>query len=175
MGKITKKDFKWLNKAVSTDDGRFNLSKVYCDGKNLVSTDGHRLHILNGVGKIFEVGHYNKNNKKVKFDWSFPDYHMVIPDKSKMDMYKFNIDALNKLGKKPNKTHKFEKIYSFYIQLPHQKGTNYGFNFGYLKDALSGFNGDVFIYYSHNDEEMQILIESTGNKQAVIKPLKEEN
>ena len=44
IGTIKKADLDWIKLASAVNDIRFYLNSVYFDGKNLVATDGHRLH-----------------------------------------------------------------------------------------------------------------------------------
>lgn len=42
-------DLRWLVSAMCADSTRFMLGQVHRDGKDLVTTDGHRLHIVRGA------------------------------------------------------------------------------------------------------------------------------
>lgn len=63
---------KWLELAASKDKTRFNLCESYRDKTRLVATDGHRMHIINGLPEV--PAHFPSG-----LDAKFPDYKMVIP------------------------------------------------------------------------------------------------
>lgn len=74
--------FDWVALAVSTDKIRPFLCNVYCDGINIVATDGARLHLAPNDGRA--IGFYcpitgNKIDLGEYYKNSFPDYRRVIP------------------------------------------------------------------------------------------------
>jgi DNA polymerase III sliding clamp (beta) subunit (PCNA family) len=64
---------KWLELATSKDKTRFNLNSVYRDATALVATDGHRLHLSNGLPEV--TPHYTDGT-----DAEYPDWKQVMPD-----------------------------------------------------------------------------------------------
>lgn len=63
---------KYLELAVSKDSTRFNLQRIYRAETELVATDGHRLHLSNGLEKT--TPHYVDG-----YDGAFPEYTQVMP------------------------------------------------------------------------------------------------
>jgi hypothetical protein len=67
----------YCNRAVSTDPTRYNLDVPYRDGTRLVATDGHRLHLVEGLpdtGKGFIDGR----------NFEFVHYQSVVPERFKL-------------------------------------------------------------------------------------------
>jgi DNA polymerase III sliding clamp (beta) subunit (PCNA family) len=62
---------EYVQIAVSKDDTRYNLTKVYRDTEYLVATDGHRLHFSNGMPKV-EKGFFLDGT-----DAEFPNWSQV--------------------------------------------------------------------------------------------------
>ena len=70
--------FEWAAKATYAKDVRQYCQFVYCDGKFIICTDGHRLHYAPSDGR--EVGYYHAiTGDKVQEDSRFPDWLRVIP------------------------------------------------------------------------------------------------
>lgn len=63
---------KYIELAKSKDESRYNLTSVYRDTHHLVATDGHRLHMSNGLP---EARPHFLNG----IDAEFPDYKQIIP------------------------------------------------------------------------------------------------
>lgn len=63
---------KYLELAVSKDSTRFNLQRIYRAETELVATDGHRLHLSNGLEKT--TPHFVDG-----YDGAFPEYTQVMP------------------------------------------------------------------------------------------------
>lgn len=63
---------KYIELAKSKDETRFNLCAVYRDKNHLVATDGHRLHMSNGLPDA-TPGYLNG------LDAQFPDYAQILP------------------------------------------------------------------------------------------------
>jgi hypothetical protein len=87
----------YCNRAVSTN-GRENFEVPYIDGYRIVSTDGHRLHLVDGLpnaGKGYVDGR----------DCQFPDFEQVLPKREKLltvatiQLTKGHVDHLKRLGK----------------------------------------------------------------------------
>lgn len=63
---------KWVSLARSKDKTRFNLCSVYRAATSIVATDGHRLHMSNGLPEV--EPHFVDD-----IDGEFPDYTQVLP------------------------------------------------------------------------------------------------
>jgi len=77
VGRI-KNPFHWLVKAHGNKDVRFYLNHVYSDGARLLSTDGHRLHVIN---EVKPAGWYDDNKVLVhEPSWAkYPDIEKIMP------------------------------------------------------------------------------------------------
>lgn len=64
--------------ATSSDKSRYNLTGVYRDTDKYVATDGHRMHISNGLPEA--EPHYTDDTSTRFPGAQFPDYKQVIPD-----------------------------------------------------------------------------------------------
>ena len=73
--------------AVSTDDYKFQLQKVYRDTEYLVATNGHRLHYSNGLPKV-EVGHYVDGSTAHQF----PEWKQILPTTSPVVSVELKLD-----------------------------------------------------------------------------------
>jgi len=77
-------DLRWVLKARSTDKINQNIQGIYSDGGILVTTDGHRLHMISSDLEI-DDGNYqviSANQKQIilkKQDLQYPDYWRVFP------------------------------------------------------------------------------------------------
>lgn len=65
-------DLEWVKLAASKDKTRKCLTEVYRDKTCFVATDGHRLHLSNGLPE--SVAGYLSG-----YDGQFPDYAQVMP------------------------------------------------------------------------------------------------
>lgn len=63
---------KYIELAKSKDQTRYNLTSVYRDKNHLVATDGHRLHMSNGLPDA-------KPHFLNGLDAEFPDYTQILP------------------------------------------------------------------------------------------------
>ena len=63
---------EYVEIAKSRDEGRYNMTGIYRDTERLVATDGHRLHMVEGLPKI-EKGHFLDGR-----DSEFPCYKQVL-------------------------------------------------------------------------------------------------
>jgi DNA polymerase III sliding clamp (beta) subunit (PCNA family) len=63
---------KYVEIAKSRDEGRYNLTGIYRDTERLVATDGHRLHMVEGLSKI-DKPHFLDGR-----DSDFPCYETVL-------------------------------------------------------------------------------------------------
>ena len=63
---------EYVEVAKSRDEGRYNLTGIYRDTERLVATDGHRLHMVDGMPKI-DKPHFLDGR-----DSQFPSYEIVL-------------------------------------------------------------------------------------------------
>lgn len=98
-----------LNAAVATDDFRKSLKHIYCDGENIVATNGKILvftenmeHLAKGFYDLCTTG--TGRDKKTQFvpvtdekvkDLHFPDWHKVVPDCTKGKVLEFGGGSQN--------------------------------------------------------------------------------
>ena len=68
---------QWLNLATYKDTYRPNLRHPYCSGDEIVSTDGHRMHIV----KLDQPGTKGYIGRAIDNGDTFPDYKHVWPEK----------------------------------------------------------------------------------------------
>jgi len=71
--------FDWLRSACGKTEnwGRECLQYIYSDGKKLVSTDGHRMHI---VYEKYPIGYYDRAGVKLATNFGeYPDIDKLIP------------------------------------------------------------------------------------------------
>lgn len=81
------KNYDFVNIATSKDAARFGLCHVYRDKKELVASDGHRLHYTDGLPEI-DQGYYLDN-----IDAQFPDWrNCILKDNGN------NLSLKNELG-----------------------------------------------------------------------------
>jgi hypothetical protein len=66
-------NLQYVERAISKDETRSNMCRVYRDKKHLVATDGHRIHFANGLPEL-EKGHYLDG-----YDGAFPSWDQVMP------------------------------------------------------------------------------------------------
>jgi DNA polymerase III sliding clamp (beta) subunit (PCNA family) len=69
---------KYCELATSKDKTRINLNGVYRAEESYVATDGHRLHMSNGLNKA--EPHYLTPLPSPHENSQFPDYTQVLPD-----------------------------------------------------------------------------------------------
>lgn len=65
----------YVSRAVSKDETRFNMQSAYRDGQRLIATDGHRLHLVEGLEG-------NQQGFIDGTDSEPPPYDSVIPKKA---------------------------------------------------------------------------------------------
>lgn len=87
----------FVNRAVSTDEGRHNMTGAYRDSDKLIATDGHRLHMVSGLVKQEKGGFVDGR------DAQFPNYEMVLPKSPEhvadLKITKRQVQYLNKVVK----------------------------------------------------------------------------
>ena len=81
--KVAKSAIEWCAKAVSKKDIHEMLRYLYSDGKRLMATDGHRLHVIE---TDLDEGYYCPHTfQKVDLDTSYPTIDRIIPDYKKLE------------------------------------------------------------------------------------------
>lgn len=97
MRKISKKTIsasEWLKLATYKEIGRSNLQDPYCSGEEIVSTDGHRMHIV----KLDQPGTKGYVGRAVDNGDTFPDYKHVWPKKfTHSFLSSFGVEEVKKL------------------------------------------------------------------------------
>ena len=98
-----------LKAAVSKDDTRPALKHIYCDGENIVSTNGSILIFTENEEKL-KPGFYDLGttgtgrDKKTVFlpvtdekakDWQFPDWKRIIPDCTNAKQIEFRASSID--------------------------------------------------------------------------------
>ena len=75
---------QWVALAMAKNDVRYYLNFVYSDGKRLVATDGHRLHVLKT--NQYPPGYYDQQLVKIHGPEyaKYPDIDRVIPKDGKV-------------------------------------------------------------------------------------------
>lgn len=88
---------EYVNRAVSQDEGRYNMTAAYRERDRLIATDGHRLHMVSGLVNQEKGGFVDGR------DAQFPCYETVLPKKAEtvgtVTFSKKEIALLNKVVK----------------------------------------------------------------------------
>ena len=188
---------KWLQLATSKDKTRFNLGSIYRAKNCLVATDGHRLHMSNGL--IDATPHYLDG-----LDADFPDFAQVLPTKTAVSIVQISSGSVKILQKLMNLIKKRDKWNTISLSVtreheqskePRAKGTiqyldpdllvnldlnigelegipfNLSVNLAYLVDALS-MADDHLVTLEYRGQFDPILIKHEANT-AMLMPLKE--
>jgi hypothetical protein len=158
----------WVLQATSRSDARPHLHRAYADPviKQLVATDGHRVHIATGVpspyhGQFLDrIGPTWVADKKTKF----PDYTLVLPIADNLSTNIVTRDYF-----KPSKN---ASMVGF--ELPQgPKGGWIWFNKSYVDDAFRGVQYfKLFVPLS----TMDVLYMETpdGSRKVVIAPMRDD-
>lgn len=155
-----RKPEKWVANAVAKDDIREYLQYIYSDGKRIMGTDGHRLHIWKT--DKYPEGFYNPKTMKkasVPDSMRFPSVDRVIPNTRSDDCVSSAVIELAHAGSVTGRPLVVYKVGPAAV------------NAHYLDAALDGFSGvTTLIHYI--DENHAIKIE-TDNKLAVVMPVRQ--
>lgn len=163
------KTLLWINKAASKDDTRPALKCIYVDGKNIVATDGQRLHLaeLNEVLEL-ENGFYNLTTKgkeltifKVDINATYPDYNRML------SFHSTDTDEYKKLETKGFEVSKYKGTVSSSICAVIM-ATQALFNIELLLDALS--IDAKFTVYQKDALSPALFVNCT--KKAIIMPMR---
>ena len=146
----------WVALAMAKNDVREYLQFLYSDGKRLMATDGHRLHI---VPTELPEGYYDKQlNKLENIEYRYPEVDRVIPENYSMTLDPKELKAIHygtEDGKAPRVAWAFGEL---------------AINKPYLDQALLGFPMDQLI--KHGGKDKAILIEDGEGRLAVIMPVR---
>lgn len=83
---------QWVAKAKGVSDVRYYLNNLWSDGKQLVGTDGHRLHLC---PTELPEGFYNTELEPVTVDGKYPEFERSIPTvKSERDWRSVHLSDL---------------------------------------------------------------------------------
>lgn len=154
--KKAKDTCEWVAKAVSTEAARIYLHHNYSDGKNLVATNGHAMHI---APASLEEGFYDHMGNKIELDYTFPDYKRVIPSYEKSQVVELNIEDFELV--KENK----DWAYIFTVE-----DTEFKVNKKYLENAINGEKEFTFEFTSK--EEPYKITTKNGFGFAVVMGMK---
>ena len=149
-----KTDEQWIAKAMAKKDVRYYLNHIYCDGKRIMATNGHRLHIIHS--DRYKKGFYDSQMNKVEVDATYPDVDRVIPS----------------TRRKGNKRIAFEDLTASNVKID---GKNKPvFDIGevrvdakYLTEAAQGFENPEVIYADKN----KAVLLTDGHRSAVVMPM----
>lgn len=81
----------WINRAISTDPRRHNLTTAWRSGTDMIATDGHHMHRILDLPLVTE----SKSIDPTSTENSFPDYNQVLPTKTpelKIEMHNLTFD-----------------------------------------------------------------------------------
>lgn len=158
-----KTTFDWVTKAIGVKDVRYYLNQTYCDGKNIVATDGRRAHIALNTENM-APGYYDKAGNAVECDGRFPDYQRIIPSESGRkgiilsEIYKTNGVFVSETG--AVKIHYYELSFNGSDAVRVQKD--------YFDAIVSGMN-DSLVYLGKPNES---ILFKQGDRTAVLMPMK---
>lgn len=161
----------WLLKAISKDPKMPHLHATYFDSekKQLVATDGHRLHVLKNIDwdclQNIKTGsiEFAKSGKSYLFTevcyGPFPNYQRIIPEDCQKYAHVFAIGKNN-----------WSEISSNYFKV--LKGLNAPLNFKYFKDVLSCVDAEFNVSINGNSDGGPIKFESESLL-AVLMPMRQ--
>ena len=90
------KNERWVAKAKASNDIRGYLNYLYSDGRRLMATDGHRLHL---APTTLSAGYYNSELIPVDESAKYPDVVRVIPNKGKQCICDMGSLVMDRRGK----------------------------------------------------------------------------
>lgn len=167
-GKAGKNDAAWVHLAVGVKDIRYYLNWDYSDGKRLMATDGHRLHIATGITR--PAGWYDKGGQMLTLadeeGWEYPDVDRIIPRLSDCAAYAAVLSELES-GEIPGISRKGKKLLA--VKLPCGRWIQSR----YMVDALAGHpagNNGAFTYHAAPGCTDTAIRIDYGNRLAVIMP-----
>jgi hypothetical protein len=135
---------QWVRLAVSAKDVRYYLMYLYCDGRRIICTDGHRIHIAPNEAGL-EVGFYDANMIKTEVDADFPNIDQAIPGRDGALLDILNPDFEEMFAYYPigaeldGQTVKKSKYVKKGVAiLADSNGSTHVFNRSYIEDATRG-------------------------------------
>lgn len=162
--KKPKTHFDWCALAVDTKDRREMLRYVYVDEKNIVGTNGPRLHVAPNAEHL-TPGFYLTNGERVELDpgLRYPPYEKILETGELDCSFEINMSALEVIDN--------ETGIPAYVPI----NEHYGVNLKYLREA-AGDPGPVFLYGRSEDFETgrggQLTIFYGDGRTAVIMPMR---
>ncbi len=149
-----KTDFQWVALAMGNKDVRYYLNFVYSDGKRLMATDGHRLHLV--YTDDYKPGFYDKAGTWLHdTDFAkFPDVNRIIPETDKQ----IKLDSME-LNHDMTASKEYQRIYDFDEIRVCSK---------YLDQAIEYQNTNT-IHYLNKDRAVVIR---NNDKLAVVMPMR---
>lgn len=183
---------KWLGLAVSTDQTRFNIARIYVDESRAVATDGHRMHMISNsvlpsgfslrgteIALILEMAkNYMTHTVEFRGDstyWKFVDGNAEIEMTFRISEFTFPeySRVIPKDGTPTEmKTKDARKVYvSENESTPDYCVFGEGwFNARYVGEALRGAPKDVTVFLPA-DEHSPVLLRF-GDREAVVMPFR---
>lgn len=146
----------WIYKAAGVKDVHGYLNQAYCDGENMVSVDGHRMHWMPSDKPS---GFYGKDGELLPDQdcGKFPDYRRVIPSRDERSKYTITMASL------PVETIPWHpKRFADAYRLPNGAFVQKR----YLDAAVNGL--PEFCVYLSNSVGDSILVDLPDSAQAVI-------
>jgi hypothetical protein len=187
--------YRWIAAGASTDESRPTLVmiNVAADLGALVSTDGHRLHILDGCAgrdlaaqigpgahKHVKIGKRQVISRKVE-DVRYPGYEAIIPDRKRMTGQRYSIEAaLSMIKASISEAEEIKKGVVALSEMgdivnPHHTDAMVLLNVGYVLDALTvGGHADTVTFWVTAKERPIVVDLDKGGLtfgSAVIMPL----
>lgn len=157
----------WVWLAVDEKDVRYYLNGAYSDGARLMGTNGHRVHIVNGISS--PAGWYDKAGERLKMadeeNWKYPDVDQVIPDPAKCSTYTAVLSDLEAV-EVPSDAKNGKKWIG--VNLPCGRQVNRK----YLVDALAGHPAGEFTYHAMPDCDDTPIRIDYADRVAVIMPMR---
>jgi DNA polymerase III sliding clamp (beta) subunit (PCNA family) len=150
-----KTELQWVAKAMGKKDIRYYLNYIYSDGRCLLGTDGHRLHIS---PTDMDEGFYDTQGNPCKCDGKFPDVDRIIPEvKRESDWVKVKFESLK------------VKVEGTLQGVEMSEGQH--LNLKYLCDTLCGETEFEF-YQAGPDTAFRIRLADKPDRIAVIMPMR---
>lgn len=163
LPKITKPKTveRWVGLAVAKQDVRDFLMHLYCDGKQLIATDGHRLHLMRVCDQC--VGYYDTNLSRIStVTHAYPNINKVISGRGSAIPIRAMINVAKVVEARGPSNWSSKWVYKIKI-----KGHVMGFSKLYIDQALSFFP-DVKCYYISSNTVLRFENEK---QLAVVMPI----
>ena len=134
--------YEWVDKAKSKDPYEPHIGLMYYDGKNIVATDGKRLHSTHvSLDSSLNNQFIDVEGNIIESKYTFPNYKRVMPE------HKFKDELLRENFTYNDRGDVVTNLF----------GLEYTFNKKYLDDALNG-NNQADIACEKADGKSQVCI-----------------